>query len=318
MRAYALRRVALLVPTLLIASLIVFASIRVIPGDVIDLMLAQNDVSADRMTRERLVHALGLDRPVWEQYLRWVGGIVLHGDLGHSLWRGTPVTEQVLSRLPATFELGLLALIVSVLLSIPIGVYSAIRQDSVGDLIARSFSILLLAVPGFWIGTMIVVFPSIWWGWAPAIDYVPFFHDPVRNLKQMIVPAIVLGMALSGYTMRLTRTMMLEVLRQDYVRTAWAKGLDERLVVIRHALRNALLPVVTTIGMQASLLIGGAVIVEQIFSIPGLGSFLLRAVLSFDMPVIMGVVTMFVVVYVLMSLLVDISYGFLNPKVRVS
>jgi peptide/nickel transport system permease protein len=226
------------------------------------------------------------------------------------------VTEQVLSRLPATFELGLLALIVSVLLSIPIGVYSAIRQDSVGDLIARSFSILLLAVPGFWIGTMIVVFPSIWWGWAPDIDYVPFFHDPVRNLEQMIVPAIVLGMALSGYTMRLTRTMMLEVLRQDYVRTAWAKGLDERLVVIRHALRNALLPVVTTIGMQASLLIGGAVIVEQIFVIPGIGLTLLDAVNQRDYPVVSGVFLIVGVAIMLINLAIDLAYAWLDPKVR--
>ena len=316
MQAYVLRRLLALLPTLAFASLIVFVTVRLIPGDVIDLMLSQNDISAGKLGREQLVAALGLDRPMPEQYLRWVGAILFEGDLGRSLWQGTPVTELLLARLPVTFELGALALVVALTVALPIGVYSAIRQDGVGDYVARSFSILLLAVPSFWMGTMVMVFPSIWWGWSPEVNYVNFVDDPLQNLKQMIVPAIVLGTALSAVTMRMTRTMMLEVLRQDYIRTAWAKGLDERLVVMRHALRNALIPVVTLIGLQAPLLIGGAVIIEQIFVIPGMGLLLLDAVNQRDYPIITGVFLVVGVAVMLINLVVDLSYGLLDPRVR--
>src|ERR1700674_741536 len=286
MRTYILRRVLALVPTLFFASVIVFVTVHVIPGNVVDLMLSQNDVSAGKLSRDQLVQVLGLDRPIWDQYLRWIGGILMHGDFGHSLWQSTPVAEHLFARLPVTFELGLLALIVALLIAIPIGVYSAIRQDTAGDYVARSFSILMLAIPSFCMGTMITVFPSIWWGWSPEVNYVAFLDNPLQNLEQMMILSIVLGMALSAITMRLTRTMMLEVLRQDYIRTAWAKGLGERLVVRRHALRNALIPVVTLVGLQAPLLIGGAVIVEQIFVIPGMGLLLLDTISQRDYPVI--------------------------------
>ena len=215
-----------------------------------------------------------------------------------------------------TFELGLMALIVGLSVAIPIGVYSAIRQDTPGDYVARSFSILMLAVPSFWIGTMVMVFPSIWWGWSPQIQFTSFTVDPLKNLSQMVTPAIILGFGLSALTMRLTRTMMLEVLRQDYIRTAWAKGLGERLVVARHALRNALIPVVTLIGLQAPLLLGGAVIMEQIFVIPGMGLLLLDAVSQRDYPVITGVFLIVGVAVMFINLLVDLSYGLLDPKVR--
>lgn len=316
MRTYILRRVLALVPTLFFASVIVFVTVHVIPGNVVDLMLSQNDVSAGKLSRDQLVQVLGLDRPIWDQYLRWIGGILMHGDFGRSLWQSTPVAEHLLARLPVTFELGLLALIVALLIAIPIGVYSAIRQDTAGDYVARSFSILMLAIPSFWMGTMITVFPSIWWGWSPEVNYVAFLDNPLQNLEQMMIPAIVLGMALSAITMRLTRTMMLEVLRQDYIRTAWAKGLGERLVVTRHALRNALIPVVTLVGLQAPLLIGGAVIVEQIFVIPGMGLLLLDAVSQRDYPIITGVFFIVGVAVMLINLLVDLSYALLDPKVR--
>ena len=208
------------------------------------------------------------------------------------------------------------ALIVALSIAIPIGVYSAMRQDSDGDYVARSFSILMLAVPSFWIGTMVMVFPSLWWGWSPPIQFTPFSVDPLKNLSQMITPAIILGFGLSALTMRLTRTMMLEVLRQDYIRTAWAKGLSEKLVVVRHALRNALIPVVTLIGLQAPLLIGGAVIMEQIFVIPGMGLLLLDAVSQRDYPIITGVFLIVGVAVMFINLMVDLSYGLLDPKVR--
>ena len=316
MGAYLARRLLALLPTLVLASLIVFVTIRLIPGDVIDLMLSQNDVAADKLTRDQLVAALGLDRPMWQQYLRWAGGIVLHGDLGQSLWQNAPVTELLFGRLPVTFQLGAMALVVALCIALPIGTYSALRQDTAGDYLGRSFSILLLAVPSFWLATMVVVFPSVWWGWSPEVNYVRFSDNPWQNLKQMALPAVVLGAGLSAVTMRLMRTMMLEVLRQDYIRTAWAKGLPERLVVVRHALRNAMVPVITLVGLQAPLLIGGAVIIEQIFVIPGMGLLLLDAVQQRDYPIITGVFLIVGVAVMLINLAVDLSYGLLDPKVR--
>ena len=315
MGAYILRRLLALVPTLFIVSIIVFVTIRMIPGDVIDMMLSQNDIGADKLSREALIAALGMDRPMIEQYLRWVWAL-LHGDLGNSLWHSTPVLQEVMNRLPITFELGLMALVIGLLIALPIGIYSAMRQDTGRDLLFRSFSILLLAVPSFWRGTMVVVFPSIWWGWSPEVNYVKFSDDPLQNMKQMLVPALVLGTSLSAVTMRMTRTMMLEVLRQDYIRTAWAKGLRERVVVVRHAVRNALIPVVTLIGLQAPLLIGGAVIVEQIFVLPGMGLMMLDAVSQRDYPVISGVFLVVGLSVMLINLLVDLSYGVLDPRVR--
>jgi peptide/nickel transport system permease protein len=316
MKSYVLRRLLALIPTLILASIIVFVTVRLIPGDIIELMLSQNDLSADAKSREQVVAALGLDKPMWQQYLTWISGIVLHGDLGKSLWQGTPVTEQLLARMPVTFELGAIALLVGLIIALPIGIYSAIRQDTAGDYIARSFSILLLAVPSFWLGTMVVVFPSIWWGWSPSVDYIPFSKDPVENVKNLLLPGVVLGAALSAITMRMTRTMMLEVLRQDYIRTAWAKGLTEKLVIVRHALRNALIPVVTLVGLQAPLLIGGAVIIEQIFIIPGMGLLLLEAVQKRDYPIVTGVFLAVGVAVMLINLVVDLTYGLLDPKVR--
>ena len=287
---------------------------RLIPGDVIDLMLAQNDIVTGQ-DRAKIEAALGLDQPVYIQYFRWIGD-ALTGDLGSSLWQNVPVTDQLLVSLPVTFELGLLALIVALSVSIPIGVYSAMRQDTVGDYVARSFSLLMLAIPSFWLGTLVMVFPSVWWRWAPELEYIPFFDDPITNLKHMIIPAILLGLSMSAVTMRMTRTMMLEVMRQDYIRTARAKGVGEKLLVMRHALRNGLIPVITLIGLQAPLLIGGAVILEQIFVVPGMGLLLLEAVFQRDYPVISGVFLVVGVGVLVINLLVDLSYGWLDPKVR--
>lgn len=311
---YIARRLLALVPTLVFASLIVFLTVRLIPGDAIDQMLAQNDISSGE-DRARIEAALGLDRPMWEQYFRWFGAVV-RGDLGNSLWTNTPVSEQVFDRLPITFELGILALFVSISVAIPIGIYSAVKQDTAGDYIARSFSIIMLSVPGFWLATLVMVFPSVWWRWTPDLEYTPFLIDPIRNLGQMLPPAILLGLSMSAVTMRITRTMMLEVLRQDYIRTARAKGLRESVVIFRHALRNSLIPVITLIGLQAPLLIGGAVIMEQIFGVPGMGQLLLDAVSQRDYPVISGVFLVVGISVLFINLAVDVSYGFLDPRVR--
>ena len=315
MRAYLVRRLAALVPTMLLASLIVFVTVRLLPGDVIDMMIAQNDIGS-KVTRDALEAALGLDKPMLTQYFNWISAILLHGDFGRSLWQQAPVSDELLARLPVTFELGVMALGVAMLVAIPIGILSAIRQDSWSDYLGRSFSILMLSIPGFWLGTIVMVFPAIWWGVSPEVRYIPFREDPLGNLWQLALPAIILGTSLSAVTMRMTRTMMLEVLRQDYIRTAWAKGQSERGVILRHALRNALIPVVTLIGLQAPILIGGAVIMEQIFVIPGMGLLLLEAVSRRDYPIITGVFLLVGIVVMLINLLVDLSYGLLDPKVR--
>jgi peptide/nickel transport system permease protein len=314
MQTFIIRRLLAVIPTLLFTSVIVFASIRLIPGDVIDLMLAQNDISTGN-DRALIEASLGLDKPIYVQYFVWITDI-LQGDLGRSLWQNTPVTEQLAATLPITFELGLLALMVALSVAIPIGIYSAMRQDTAGDYIARSFSLLMLAIPSFWLGTLVMVFPSVWWRWAPPLQYTPFLEDPLGNLGHLLVPAILLGLSLSAVTMRMTRTMMLEVLRQDYIRTARAKGLAENTVVLRHALRNCLIPVVTLIGLQAPLLIGGAVILEQIFVVPGMGLLLLEAVFQRDYPVVTGVFLVVGVAILTINLIVDLTYGFLDPKVR--
>jgi len=314
MQDYIIRRVLALIPTLFFVSIIVFCSIRLIPGDVVDLMMSQNDISTGQ-DRAKVEAALGLDKPLVVQYFHWLGDAV-RGDLGRSLWRNTKVTEQLAMRLPVTFELGFLALIVALTMAIPIGIYSAMRQDSLGDYVTRSFSLVMLAIPGFWLGTLVMVFPAVWWRWAPSIDYTPFFENPIQNLRHMLVPAILLGLSLSAVTMRMTRTMMLEVLRQDYIRTARAKGLGEFRVVVQHALRNGLIPIVTLIGLQAPMLIGGAVIMEQIFVIPGVGLMLLEGVFQRDYPVVSGVFMVVGIGVLLINLTVDLSYGWLDPKVR--
>src|SRR5262245_8021033 len=316
MQGYIIRRFVALIPTLIFASFIVFLTVRLIPGNIIDLMLSQNDVSASKQTRAQLEAILGLDTPIYVQYFKWMGALVFKGSLGNSLWSNPPVMEEIMYRLPITFELGFLALIVALVVGIPIGVYAALRQDSIGDYVLRTLSILALAIPAFWTGTLVMVFPSIWWGWSPSVRYITFAEDPIGHFKLMIIPALILGKAFSAVIMRLTRTLMLEVLRQDYIRTAKAKGLSTGTIVLRHALRNALIPVVTLIGLQAPVLFGGAVILEQIFVIPGMGLLLLEAVNSRDYPIITGVFLIIGVSVVMINLVVDLSYGWLDPRVR--
>jgi peptide/nickel transport system permease protein len=261
-------------------------------------------------------HELGLDVPIYIQYWRWLGNLFLHGNLGNSLWTGTPVINEIKQRWPVTFELGILALLVTQVIALPIGIYAAIRQDSWGDYFARSFAILCIAVPSFWLGTLVIVYPSIWWGYTPPVMYIPFNVNPIGNLKMFIIPAIVLGMSGAGTNMRLMRTMMLEVLRQDYIRTAWSKGLREGIIVIRHALKNALIPVVTMIGYQLPVLVGGAVIIENIFNLPGMGRLLTDATSQRDYPIVTAVVLIISLVLVFINLLTDLSYGFLDPRIH--
>jgi peptide/nickel transport system permease protein len=315
MRAYIVRRLLLAIPTMFLVSLIIFVLIRLVPGDILDAMAA-GAWGIDSMDRNAIASALGLDVPIPVQYVRWIGNVILRGDLGKSLWKDVPVVELIGARWPITFELGFLGLLVAQIIALPVGVFSALRQDTWGDYLARSFAIVCIAIPGFWLGTMIIVFPSIWWGWSPPIMHIPFTEDPIGNLKMFILPAVVLGMAMSGMTMRLTRTMMLEVLRQDYVRTAWSKGLREGVVVTRHALKNALIPVITLIGIQLPVMVGGSVITETIFSLPGMGRLVLDSILARDYTIVSGVMLVLGEVVVLTNLLVDVVYGYLDPRIH--
>ena len=315
MKAYIIRRLLLVLPTLFILSILVFLSVRFIPGDVIDVMVGRMEWYGE-VDREALERRLGLDVPVYVQYGRWIGGILLHGSLGESLLGRWAVEEEILGRLPVTIELGVMAIIIGLLIALPVGIYSAIRQDTAADYLGRSIAIIGLATPNFWLGIMVMIFPAIWWGWAPPMELVSFTEDPLGNLGVFIIPSLILGTASAAATMRMMRTMMLEVLRQDYIRTAWSKGLRERVVIIRHTLKNALIPVVTLIGLQLPILVGGAVIMENIFNLPGIGRLLLKALNERDYPMVSGINLFFATGVVLLNLLIDLIYPYLDPRVR--
>ena len=318
MRAYIIRRLLLIIPTLFLLSILVFLSVRFIPGDVIDVMEAASVGSGVKIDREALEHMLGLDVPVYVQYGRWLGGIFRQGTLGESLFGGYAIEERILDRLPVTVELGVMAIVIGLVIALPVGIYSAIRQDTAADYLGRSIAIIGLATPNFWLATMVMLYPAIWWGWSPPMEWVSFTEDPLGNLGVFIIPSLILGTAASAATMRMTRTMMLEVLRQDYIRTAWSKGLKERVVIMRHAIKNALIPVVTLIGMQLPIVVGGAVIMENIFNLPGLGRLLLDALQRRDYPVVSGVNLVFATGVVGINLMIDLIYPYLDPRVRYS
>lgn len=317
MRAYAIRRFLLIIPTLIILTILVFLIVRLIPGNVLDLMVAQKAArfAEESLDRDALEKMLGLDVPIHMQYLKWIGGI-FRGDLGKSLWSSFTLVQALRQKLPVTIELSLLSMLVSFGLAIPIGMYAAIRQDTMGDYIMRTFSILALAVPSFWIASLVMIWPSIWWDWSPTMEYIPLVKDPLGNLGQFMLPAAIMGLFTSGGTMRITRTMMLEVMRQDYIRTAWAKGLRERMVVLRHAAKNTLIPVITIVGGMIPTLLGGSVIMEQIFSLPGMGRYLLTAITGRDYPIISGYNLIMALLVMLIIVVTDLSYAYVDPRIR--
>jgi peptide/nickel transport system permease protein len=320
MRTYIIRRLLLMIPTMLVVSIVVFFMIRFIPGSVVEIMafrmVQSQSGGGEPISIESIKHSLGLDLPVHVQYIDWMEGIFTRGDFGTSLWTNRPVTQEILKRVPVTFELGLLGFILALLVALPVGIISAIRQDSWLDYVGRSFAIISLGLPAFWLGTMVMVFPSIWWGWSPPIEVIPFFEDPLGNLVQFIIPAALLAMSMSAITMRMLRTTLLDVLRQDYIRTAWAKGLKERVVIIRHAMKNAMIPVITIIAGQAFVMIGGAVIIEQIFNLPGMGRLFIDAVFERDYPFVSGINFILASIGLLLILATDLSYAYLDPRIR--
>jgi peptide/nickel transport system permease protein len=311
-RTYVLQRLVIAIPSLLIASLIVFVLPRLIPGDVVQLMLEEKAYGKDL---EDLRAKLGLDRPIAVQYAAWMGKIA-RGDFGESLWTRRPVVGELARRLPVTLMLGGMAIAVAILIGIPIGILSAVRQDGVLDFFGRSAAILGLSIPGFVQAIVVILLPAIWWGWTPLVRFVELSKDPTGYLLQFVLPAIILGIASAAGIMRLTRGMLLEVLRQDYVRTAWAKGLRERVVVLKHSLKNAIIPVVTVLGLQVAQIAGGAVIIETIFGLPGMGQFLVDAIVQRDYPVIQGINLLIVMIIVTINLLVDLTYAVIDPRIR--
>jgi peptide/nickel transport system permease protein len=312
LRRYLAKRLVVAIPSLLIASLIVFTLPRLIPGDVVAMMLEEKAYAKDL---EELRAKLGLNRPIYVQYFEWLGR-AMTGDLGESLWTRRPVLQEIGQRLPITLELALLSLLTALAIAIPVGVVAAARQDTVQDYTFRSAAILGLSVPGFWLATLVIVLPAIWWGWRPLTGYVEIGKDPGAHLVQMLLPAVILGIAFAAAIMRLTRGMLLEVLRQDYVRTAWSKGLRERVIILKHGLRNAIIPVITYIGTQLPQVIGGTVVIETIFGLPGMSRFLFDAINQRDYPVIQGVNLVVVSFIVFINLAVDALYAVLDPRIR--
>src|SRR5437870_1450310 len=313
MKRYVLRRVALAIPTLFLVSVIVFAMMRLMPGDVATRMVEGH---AYAPTLAALRKDLGLDRPVHVQYAEWIGGIVLRGDFGNSYWTRQPILDEFVHRFPITLELAALTILISVVMGIAIGIVSAVRQDSFSDYLGRVLAILALSVPYFGLAVLVVVLPSIYFKWTPVWTYVPFTTDPLENLKILIVPATVFGVTRAGPIMRITRSALLDVLRQDYIRTAWSKGLPERAIVLRHALKNALIPVVSLVGLQIPLYIGGSVIIEAIFRLPGVGLFFFEALTRLDYPVVQSVNLIFAAMVVGLNLAIDLTYAFLDPRIR--
>ena len=312
MKRYLAKRLLIAVPSLLIASLIVFTLPRLLPGDAVQLMLAEKAYAKDV---DELRAKLGLDRPLVVQYVEWLGRVT-RGDLGESLWTRRPVLQELGQRLPVTLELAFFALAFALAIAVPVGVISAARADTLQDYVARSAAILGLSVPGFWLATLLIVLPAIWWGWRPVAEFTEFGTNPLAHVAQFLLPALILGVAAGAALMRLTRGMLLEVLRQDYVRTAWAKGLGERVIVLKHGLRNAIIPVVTLLGTQLPQIFGGTVVIETVFGLPGMSRFLFDAINQRDYPVIQGVNLVVVSTVVLINLAVDALYAVLDPRIR--
>jgi len=317
MGAYASRRLLWAALTIILTSMVVFLLLRFIPGNILNII--QENMAANGggpIDRAGISKLLGLNVPVYIQYARWVTGIVLHGNLGSSLMNSRPITPLIVQRVPLTLELCLMSLIIVLLISIPIGIFAAIRQDTILDRILRSFTIILISVPNFVIAGIITFYVFIWWHYFTPLQFISIGKDHLGNLGMMIMPALALGSQQTGGTMRVMRTMMLETLRQDYIRTAWAKGLRERVVVIRHALKNALIPVITMVGGWIPILIGGSVIIEYIFNLPGVGRLLFDALNNRDYPMISAITLILSVFVVLSNLLVDLAYGWLDPRIH--
>ncbi|MEE3122370.1 MAG: ABC transporter permease [SAR324 cluster bacterium] len=320
---YILKRILLMIPTLFGAAVLVFFLLRLIPGDVCELRLAGTGLYADQETIDICRDNLGLNQPLFMQFFDFLWGIVTF-DLGESMWTGKPITYEIALRFELSLQVAIMATVTAILIAIPLGTISAIKQDTWIDYIVRTLSIAGIAIPSFWYGILIIlgllIFTQAWFGapWMPPLDYVPIWVDPWRNLSQLIWPAIATGYRYSAVATRMTRSAMLEVLREDYIRTARAKGLLEKVIINRHALKNSLLPVVTIIGIEFAFLMGGLVVTEQVFNLNGLGKLFVESVINSDYSMTQSLVMVVVIVFVFTNFVVDIMYAWLDPRIRYS
>ncbi len=314
MYKYALRRLALAIPVLLLSSVIVFGLMRVMPGDALTALMGESGNISER-DLAKVRKQLRLDLPYHEQYALWLWQMVSFSP-GDSLFTGEPIVESLKKAIPVTLELAALALALGLVIAIPLGVLSATRQDTTSDYVGRVLAVSGLSLPDFWLGTLVITFGAIWLHWIPPIGYASLWDAPLRNLEQFLLPAAVLGLRLAAATTRMTRSTVLEVLREDYVRTARAKGLEGRRVVYKHALKNALIPVVTIVGGQLGVLLAGTIVVETIFALPGMGRLTVEAILFRDYPVVQTNVMLVAGALVTLNLVVDLSYAWLDPRIR--
>ena len=314
MTEYIIRRLLSAIPSLVLVSIIIFSLVRLVPGDVVMARLAEGGY-ADEEQLAAMRADLGIDRPFVTQYIDWASKAI-RGDFGESLWDSKPVLPTIAARMRVSIQIAIMAIVISVGIAIPMGVISAVKQDTVPDYAARLFAIIGLSMPDFWLATMLLLALTLWIGWLPEFGYFPLWEDPSRNLQALIFPALIVGYRLSATASRMTRSSMLEVLREDYVRTARSKGLQERTIIVRHALKNALIPVITIFGGLLSFMLGGLVVIETIFALPGMGRLALNAVLLRDYPVLQGTVMVMAVIFVTANLIVDLSYAVIDPRIR--
>ena len=312
---YILKRLLLMIPTLLGVALLVFLLLRVAPGDIVELKYASSGTFAPKEALDRERAQLGLDKPVAQQFVSWISGVVRF-DFGESMWTGQPITQEIKVRLELSLELAVMATLVAMLLAIPLGTLAALKQDTWVDYSVRIFSIAGLAMPSFWLGIVIILGFLILFKWMPPLTFTSFWVDPRANLAQLIWPALAVGYRYSAMATRMTRSAVLEVLRDDYVRTARAKGLGEAVVVLKHALRNALLPIVTVIGLEFAFLIGGLVVTEQVFNLNGIGMLFVESVTHRDYTMTQALVLLVAFVFILMNFLVDLLYAWLDPRIH--
>jgi peptide/nickel transport system permease protein len=312
---YILKRLLLMIPTLLGVALLVFLLLRVAPGDIVELKYAGSGTFAPKEALDRERAQLGLDKPVAQQFVSWISGVVRF-DFGESMWTGQPITQEIKVRLELSLELAVMATLVAMLLAIPLGTLAALKQDTWVDYAVRIFSIAGLAMPSFWLGIVIILGFLILFKWMPPLTFTSFWVDPRANLSQLIWPALAVGYRYSAMATRMTRSAVLEVLRDDYVRTARAKGLGEAVVVLKHALRNALLPIVTVIGLEFAFLIGGLVVTEQVFNLNGIGMLFVESVTHRDYTMTQALVLLVAFVFILMNFLVDLLYAWLDPRIH--
>ncbi len=306
-----IKKLLMMIPIVIMVSIILFLLLKALPGDA--AMVAGGEFATDADI-EAAREAMGLNKPLYMQYLDWLWG-VLHGDFGNSLLTGSPIVDKVVQRFPATMELAILSMIFAIIIAVPLGIVSAVYRNSVWDTLSSILSVIGIAMPSFWLGMLLIILFSLTLNWLPASGYTPFFEDPVKSLRYMILPAFSIGASFAATTMRQTRNALLEVLDQDYMMTAKAKGLPGHIIIWKHALRNALIPVVTVVAMQTGKLFGGAVIAETVFVIPGLGSEIVNSIMKRDFPTTMAMIMIVAVIVIFINTFIDILYGFIDPRV---